>query len=752
MAVRIPIITVFDSKGLRQAQYQLGKVRGNFQALGRNAAIAGAAIGAFGAAIATSARSLARIEKINAQTVAVLKSMGQTANGTAKDIENLAGRLEALTATEAETIQEGANLLLTFKNVQNQVGENNDIFDQTVGLMVDVARAMGTTASGEAIRLGKALNDPIKGISALTRVGIQFTNDQKAQIKALADSGDLMGAQKIILAELQAQFGGSGAAFAKTFTGQLELLQHELGTVGEEATMAVMPALREMIAGFREIIPIIGPQLKAAIESVDWKAFSKSIVDLTTFLIQNAGTIMRVVGTLFILNTAFNLLRVTQGLYNAAAVITNVLLAKTGTVATTTTAAVGLLRTALFLGGVTLAVGGVINEYRRLKEVIETSRTPVSQFNKEVIAITGAAAKIDPVIGLWNKITYAILGAVTAQRRFNNTPVGPDFSGYQDAAERRRNLDQSFAQSGMGNFTASLQGGTSAGAGGASATARTVGSALAPANKALNLGVAQAKQAGRLQAAGFSQAYIDNLFSAGGKTVAAAKAAVKKASTSTKFVTNQNKKAASTLQAITAANEAAAQANAAAEAAAQQAIEEAARREAEALAERQRVLSSFANSVISTFAAIREGILNSFSLPELGGSTDSIIRNMDKLIAKTKAFSQNITKLSSMGLNPELLQQVIQAGPVGGARLAASLVAGGADALGRINAGFGEIGALSSEIAMTGTQSRFDTPTQQNVYNINVEGGVGSGATIGKAIVDAIKAYERTSGAVWQGA
>jgi len=46
----------------------------------------------------------------------------------------------------------------------------------------------------------------------------------------------------------------------------------------------------------------------------------------------------------------------------------------------------------------------------------------------------------------------------------------------------------------------------------------------------------------------------------------------------------------------------------------------------------------------------------------------------------------------------------------------------------------------------------FGTGTQQNVYNINVDGGVGSGSTIGKAIVDAIKAYERTSGAVWQGA
>jgi hypothetical protein len=125
---------------------------------------------------------------------------------------------------------------------------------------------------------------------------------------------------------------------------------------------------------------------------------------------------------------------------------------------------------------------------------------------------------------------------------------------------------------------------------------------------------------------------------------------------------------------------------------------------------------------------------------------------MDKLLARVRAFSQNITKLSSMGLNPELLQQVIQAGPVAGARLAAGLVAGGADALGRINAGFGEIQGLSSEIATTGTQSRFNTAAQQNIYNINVEGGVGSGATIGKAIVDAIKAYERTSGAVWQGA
>jgi hypothetical protein len=59
---------------------------------------------------------------------------------------------------------------------------------------------------------------------------------------------------------------------------------------------------------------------------------------------------------------------------------------------------------------------------------------------------------------------------------------------------------------------------------------------------------------------------------------------------------------------------------------------------------------------------------------------------------------------------------------------------------------------LSSEIATTGVQARFGTESQQNIYNINVNGGVGSGATIGQAVVEAIKAYERVSGPVWQGA
>jgi hypothetical protein len=224
----------------------------------------------------------------------------------------------------------------------------------------------------------------------------------------------------------------------------------------------------------------------------------------------------------------------------------------------------------------------------------------------------------------------------------------------------------------------------------------------------------------------------------------------------TKLVEKENKKFASKIGEVNrvAAEAAAAAAQAAAQAAADLAAAQAkaAADEAAALAERERVYNSFLDSVKSTFAGIKNAISGAFDITGLGGSTNSIIRNMNKLLTKVKDFSRNISQLATMGLDPALLQQVIQAGPMAGARLANALVAGGAGALGQINAGYGQLGSLATEIATTGTQSLFGQAKQETVYNINVSGGVGSGATIGKAIVDAIKDYERTSGAVWQGA
>jgi hypothetical protein len=181
--------------------------------------------------------------------------------------------------------------------------------------------------------------------------------------------------------------------------------------------------------------------------------------------------------------------------------------------------------------------------------------------------------------------------------------------------------------------------------------------------------------------------------------------------------------------------------------------EAAARAEEERLQKRSEAFESFADAVKSTFGGIKESIMSAFSLPELGGSVNSISRNIKKLIANTKAFAENITSLSQQGLTNDLLQQVIAAGPMQGGRLAKALAGAGGGFIGELNQAYGEFGGVASQIAGVGTTAALaNQEVINNYYNIEVSGGVGSGPTIGKAIVDAIKSYERTSGAVWQGA
>lgn len=193
--------------------------------------------------------SVARIERINAQTSTVIQSTGRAAGVSAKHVENFTGKLEGLTATEAESIQEGANVLLTFTNIRNGVGKTNKIFDKSVRVVTDMSRALGTDLKAQSIQVGKALNDPIKGISALSKVGVSFTAQQKKQIESLTKSGKTMKAQKIILAELNKEFGGSGKAFAGTTAGQIELAKHEFGTLTEALVVGLLPAIRKLAQG-----------------------------------------------------------------------------------------------------------------------------------------------------------------------------------------------------------------------------------------------------------------------------------------------------------------------------------------------------------------------------------------------------------------------------------------------------------------------------------------------------------------------
>ena len=219
--------------------------------IGTAAKWGGALAAAVGGIAVASMKDAAEAESSLAQLDAVLKSTGGTAGVTRKQLTDMADGLEKTTKFSAESTQAAQALLLTFTNI------GKDVFPEATKTALDMATALGGDAAGQSIALGKALNDPIKGITALTRVGVSFTDEQKEQIKAMQESGNVMGAQKIILAELNKEFGGSAEAAGKTFAGQLIIVKNAIGNVTETLGAALLPKLTEFLNWVTPNLPAI---------------------------------------------------------------------------------------------------------------------------------------------------------------------------------------------------------------------------------------------------------------------------------------------------------------------------------------------------------------------------------------------------------------------------------------------------------------------------------------------------------------
>lgn len=218
---RLEVVIGGDAKGAKEAFDDTEKGADSLgsrmsDALGKGALAVGvagaAAVVGVGVALKGAWEAATESAKISGETERAIRTTGGAANVTADQVGDLAGTISELTGADDELIQGAANLMLTFTGVKNVVGEGNDVFDQSVGLSLDMATALGSDASDAAIQLGKALNDPIKGITALSRSGVSFTEQQKDQIKTMVEHGDTLGAQKVILAELAKEFGGAAEA------------------------------------------------------------------------------------------------------------------------------------------------------------------------------------------------------------------------------------------------------------------------------------------------------------------------------------------------------------------------------------------------------------------------------------------------------------------------------------------------------------------------------------------------------------
>jgi len=203
--------------------------------------------------LATESVKLFDVQKqAEGQLRASLISTRNTAGKTFKELTEMAAGLQKKTTFGDEEIIKAQSLLLTFKGV------GGAIYDKAIPAILDLSTKMGQDLQSSTIQIGKALQDPIMGMSTLRRVGIQLSDQQQAQVKKLVESGHMQQAQMVILNELNSEFGGSSEMAAKAGLGAMKQLHNMWGDIKEKIGGAVLAELN-----------LIMPKLKRLVEWID---------------------------------------------------------------------------------------------------------------------------------------------------------------------------------------------------------------------------------------------------------------------------------------------------------------------------------------------------------------------------------------------------------------------------------------------------------------------------------------------------
>ncbi len=231
-----------------------------------------ASVAAVSAGIRASISAAVEAEQTQTKLAAVLRATGYSAGITAAQINNLADQLSNTTLFDDEQIRNASAVMLTFRNI------SGDTFQQAIGLSADLSAVLGTDLQSSIIQVGKALNDPATGVSALGRAGITFSTVQKDMINGFLKTNDLAAAQAIVLKELEKQFGGTAEKMnsglskstrdlKKSWDEMLESIgnslpaQSAIGWIKEMAdsikAFSNDPSLRNLGAAFNPFVPVV---------------------------------------------------------------------------------------------------------------------------------------------------------------------------------------------------------------------------------------------------------------------------------------------------------------------------------------------------------------------------------------------------------------------------------------------------------------------------------------------------------------
>jgi len=216
----------------------------------------GGAIAGLGRYAVFAAKGFEKAQIASKKLGAVLESMG--VEKATKRVDAYAESLQTQLYIDADLIKATQTKLATFAELNKTINITGGNFDRATVAALDLASAGFGTADGNAVQLGKALNDPIKGLGALTRNGITFTKEEKKKIETLVKSNKILKAQSIILDAIEMQVGGASAAGVSAF----DKLKLSIDVVNDAVGEALLPVFENLAQFFADNGPTIAKAIK----------------------------------------------------------------------------------------------------------------------------------------------------------------------------------------------------------------------------------------------------------------------------------------------------------------------------------------------------------------------------------------------------------------------------------------------------------------------------------------------------------
>lgn len=246
MAISVPIVSTWDATGIDKSIRDIQKAEGGWAKAGagvKAAAVpAAAALGALSVAGFGAVKAAEESARANAGLEQVLKSMGFEENIAAT--KAYADELSRLTGIDDEAIITAQTKLATF----SEVAKSTETMGQATKIAADLSAAGFGSMDSAAVMLGKALQDPIKGIGALSRVGVTFTEEEKKMVAEMVKAGDAAGAQALIMGALETQVGG----VAESTATDSAKMATAWGNLTEEIGEKLLPMFSKLTDGVLE--------------------------------------------------------------------------------------------------------------------------------------------------------------------------------------------------------------------------------------------------------------------------------------------------------------------------------------------------------------------------------------------------------------------------------------------------------------------------------------------------------------------